>query len=137
MAEKASEETEAMRENLTSSDEDDSSVVLVADETKEQSPQISQISTTESSSTPSSEGEKDISNDNAALLAKIAKLEAENKELLKERESFKNSIVINTNDVYANLQQLQTNLAAKAAKSFEAVRSAVPDSGNIGFDLTP
>jgi hypothetical protein len=81
--------------------------------------------------------DSDERNDNTALLAKIAELEKENQQLLKERETFKNSIVINTNDVYANLQQLQANFAEKAAKSYEAVRNVVPDSDNIGFDLKP
>lgn len=75
--------------------------------------------------------------DKAALLAKIAKLEAANKELVKERDTFKNSIVINTNDVYANLKQLQVNFAEKAANGYEAMRNSVPDRGNYGFDLRP
>jgi hypothetical protein len=80
-------------------------------------------------------------NNTAALLLKIAQLEKQNQELLQERDTFKNSIVINAADVYANLQQLQANFAEKASKGYEAVRSAVPvnvpGSGHYGFDLKP
>ena len=84
-----------------------------------------------------SDSDRDRDSSNAELLAKIAKLEAANKELLKERDTFKNSIVINTNDVYANLKQLQVNFSEKAANGYEAMRNSVPASGNYGFDLTP
>lgn len=76
-------------------------------------------------------------NSNDALLAKIAELEKQNEDLIKERDNFKNSIVINTSDVYANLQQLQANFAEKVSNGYEAMRSAVPESGDFGFDLIP
>jgi len=88
-------------------------------------------------STDNSSSDSSKVEDNAALLLRIAELEKKNKELLEERDTFKNSIVINTSDVYANLQHLQANFAAKAAHGYEAMRSAVPGSGHYGFDLKP